>query len=63
MSKYCCDTGYDLYYNGHFIVETIPKYEKFKEEVLTILLAMEGFENTAFLIENVQNIFVKINKS
>lgn len=62
-NNYGCDTGYDLYYNGYFIVETIPKYEKFKMEVLTILLVAEDFENISYLIEDVQEIFLKINKS
>lgn len=47
-NNYGCDIGYDLYYNGHFLMGTIRKYEKFKMEVLTILLVAEDFEE--FLI-------------
>lgn len=60
-NDYGCETGYQMYYEGYFKVETSEKYKDFQEDVLSILLVQEGWEYIDYVIEKIEKIFDAIN--
>lgn len=51
-----CENAYELYKKGYFGVKTIQKYEHYKEFIIHILLAAEGYEDINILVNNTYDL-------